>query len=634
MWRRSEKREARSEKPVRQSISNLCLAAALVLLCEWRARGGIVYGPPDSAADVAGELRVSDREVSEGNFAGAARRLERLLAANRGDALTEGGAGTLYTAAAWVEGLAPEARAALGEAQRKEHDAAARRVLEALRGGASATPEEFYAVARRYPLTRSAGDALELGADRALESGDLAGALALYELAGREGVLLDDVRKKRVELLRRVGAGEFVAMADDLSGGGGSARAKAGVRDVCGLAPIDAPWYGNASSAGSAKFFPWACGDRVVVGSWKSVVMFRDTGQVVWTAPNPKSPASFTAERATPTGRGVVFGACALVDVHGRAEIVVVRQPVSPGEGQFALRAYRGSDGKLLWASDLGEDRRKDLTYAGLPVVCGRYVYALAAARNDRSTGTLVLSALDVSGGEVLWQTNLGSIVEQSIDPRGGRKNVINEALDLSALADVTEPAVAGDLVVVSPGCGAVIAVGRFDGKVRWVHTYGGAEARAEKALRLRYSSTPAVCERAVVVLPQDAGAMIGLERGTGKRLWSREGAEGYAMAGAVGDVAVVSGASVAGVEALTGKPKWRYAPAGAARVTGPAVVMGQTVLVPTSSGVVQLDGISGGEKVVYQVPNLRRAVASEAGKQMLRDAGAEKGFGVPGVGK
>src|SRR5688572_2231118 len=166
---------------------------AMLVVALWAAgvaRGAVVYGPPDSAADVAGELRVLDREIADRNFPAAARRVEMLLAANRGDALTESaaGTGTFYTLAAWIEQLPADARKSLAEAQRREHEDDARRALEALRapGGGSATPEELFAMARRFPLTASAAAALALAGDRAMELGDLPGALALYELAARD----------------------------------------------------------------------------------------------------------------------------------------------------------------------------------------------------------------------------------------------------------------------------------------------------------------------------------------------------------------------------------------------------------------------------------------------------------------
>jgi hypothetical protein len=55
---------------------------------------------------------------------------------------------------------------------------------------------------------------------------------------------------------------------------------------------------------------------------------------------------------------------------------------------------------------------------------------------------------------------------------------------------------------------------------------------------------------------------------------------------------------------------------------------------VPVTSGVAQVDGMSGKELAAgtYSLPNLRRAVATESGKAMLREAGAEGGFGMPGT--
>src|SRR6185503_9887590 len=151
--------------------SNYVLCVALVCCAAWRSGAAITYGPPDSAVDVAGELRVLEREIAERNYAAAVRRIGTLLAANRGDALTEVGPGTLCTIWAWMGQLPVEARAGLAQGARAEHEEGARRALEGLTGSGSARAEEFFAVARRYPLTRSAGAALVLAGDRSMEAG-------------------------------------------------------------------------------------------------------------------------------------------------------------------------------------------------------------------------------------------------------------------------------------------------------------------------------------------------------------------------------------------------------------------------------------------------------------------------------
>jgi outer membrane protein assembly factor BamB len=233
----------------------------------------------------------------------------------------------------------------------------------------------------------------------------------------------------------------------------------------------------------------------------------------------------------------------------------------------------------------------------------------------------------------------------------GGRKNIRSEPMDFASFAELSEPAVAGDLVIVSPNCGAAIALGRFDGHVRWVAVYRASDAPnaralrppplrwatardAAAALRLRYRSTPAVCGDVVVAMPQDAPAIFAFDRAGGRRLWESDlqPAETFGLAGASGDMAVLCGAdAVYGLDAAgTGKRKWRYAPPRGDAITGPAVVLGQTVIVPTNHGPIQLDAADGKERATYDVANWRRLWQTPAGRQAVDDAGASRAFGVP----
>src|SRR5688572_13179833 len=113
--------------------SPFVVVLAVSCCAAFHGEAAITYGPPDTAADVAGELGVLEREVGEKNFAGAAKRLGTLLTANRGDALTDTAPATLGTVRAWLDGLSGDARGALAEALRAEHEEAARRALEGLR---------------------------------------------------------------------------------------------------------------------------------------------------------------------------------------------------------------------------------------------------------------------------------------------------------------------------------------------------------------------------------------------------------------------------------------------------------------------------------------------------------------------
>jgi outer membrane protein assembly factor BamB len=346
-----------------------------------------------------------------------------------------------------------------------------------------------------------------------------------------------------------------------------------------------------------------------------------------------------------------VFAPAALTDVHGRGAILVTREPTRQGGEHHALRAVSAADGKTLWTTATTDPRGDDVSYAGLPAVAGRYVYGVAVRRTSGSTAELLLSALDVMRGAILWQTPLGSVAEQDDRVGGGRKNLRPEPLDFAGFAELSEPAVAGDLVIVSPNCGATIAVDRFDGRVRWVAVYRASDvpgARALRppplrwatardaaaALRLRYRSTPVVCGGVVVAMPQDAPAIFAFDRAGGRRLWESDlqPAETFGLAGASGDMAVLCGGdAVYGLDAAgTGKRKWRYAPPEEGAITGPAAVLGRTVIVPTTRGLVQLDAADGKERATYDVANWRRLWQTPGGRRAVDDARASRAFGVP----
>jgi outer membrane protein assembly factor BamB len=397
-----------------------------------------------------------------------------------------------------------------------------------------------------------------------------------------------------------------------------------------------------------AKFFPAAFGDRVALASWNGVRLLGPGGDLLWSSANPQPPGAFPTLRPVRVGRGALFMPAALTDIHGRAVILVTREPTRLGP--YALRGLSAADGKTLWSTPT-TDPRDVISYVGLPTVAGRYVYSVAVRRVSDSTAEMLLSALDVTRGTILWQTPLGSVAEQSEQMIRGRKNIRPEPLDYSSFAELSEPVVAGDLVVVSPNCGATIAVGRFDGRVRWVAVYRASDvpnARALRppplrwatardaaaALRLRYKSTPVVCGDVVVAMPQDVPAIFAFDRAGGRRLWESDlqPAETFGLAGASGNMAILCGAdAVYGLDAAgTGKRKWRYTPPADDAITGPAAVLGQTVIVPTTHGLVQLDAADGKERATYDVANWRRLWQTPGGRKAVDDAGASRAFGVP----
>jgi outer membrane protein assembly factor BamB len=609
------------------------------------ARAAVVFAPPDDVPEVAAEIKGIERELGDANYAAAARRLDALLAGRgSGDQLVNLAEGTLTSARAWVEQLPPARRQPLASEYERSFGRAAQAAVEGLRAGRATRPEELYAIARRYPMTRAAGAALVDAADAALRLGDLPAAQAFYQLAARAGATLDGTRARGLEEIRKIASGVPAPAPADLEG---IAKPQASGRiPLAGPLPFDAAWFGNASLSGLIRFFPAAYDGRVVLASWNGVTMLRENGQIDWTTAN-RALDTYSTGRGRGAGRGILFAPAVLADVHGRPLVVVVRQPVSgSGEQRYALRALNADDGQALWTSET-TDGRRDVSYAGLPAVSGRYVYGLAVARTGASTANLVLAAVDVMTGGAIWQTTLGSLAEQS-EARGGRKNIRTDPLAIDAFAELSEPAVADDLVIVSPNCGSVIAVDRFNGRIRWVGVYReseGANARqlrvrpvrwatqrdAEAALLLRYKSTPVVCNDVVIAMPQDVPALFAFDRAGGRRLWDSDlqPTEAFGLAGASGNMAILCGTALTGLDAGgTGKRKWHYVPPRGDRFTGPAVVLGETVIAPTSEGIVQLNVTDGTEKAVYSVPSFRRLLNTEGGKGVVNEAGAARSFG------
>ncbi len=580
--------------------------------------------------------------MGDRNYTAAARRIDGLLGA-RGEQLAELTDNALTSVIAWLDQLSPAQRKALAAEFAKSSGQAAHAALESLLKRKASSPEDLYAVARRYPMTAAAGSALVQAGDRSLQLGDFAAAQALYELAMQHGAALGDGRAKKLETLQKISSGETLPAPADLYETSDDKAAKRKPRErraMSGPLPFDAPWFGHASMLGHAKFFPWTCDDHILIASWKGVWMLGENGQTIWSSPNTAGPGGIVLERAASQGRGALFAPAVLTDVFGEPAVIVVRQPTPRSESQFILRALRASDGRTLWTTP--GDPKLEFTYAGLPAISGRYVYCMAVQKTLVSGGNLLLCALDINNGQPLWQATLGTVSEQG-DIRQGGKFARGQPLDLSSFADLSEPAISGDLVIVSPNCGSLIAVGRFDGKIRWVYSYRKADAangekagrwmgrgEGEKALQTRYRSTPVVCGDLILALPQDSPAIVQVDRNSGKQMWETDLYGGDALAGTSGSMAILCGESLSGIDTIKKRLVWKYDPPRGTSLTGPAVVMGHTVIAPTVSGFIQLNVADGKEKAVYDVPSLRRMLTTDAGKAAVNEMGIPKAFGVP----
>jgi outer membrane protein assembly factor BamB len=209
---------------------------------------------------------------------------------------------------------------------------------------------------------------------------------------------------------------------------------------------------------------------------------------------------------------------------------------------------------------------------------------------------------------------------------------------------NLSPPGLSRDLVVIAPNCGAVMAVGRFDGKLRWLRSYDQAQSQPQRGATsgtrdalLRWSTTPqVVADSYVLVAPLDAPRLVSLDARSGRKLWHTDDLGAATVVGAArGNVIVADASSVTALDAAGGDVRWTASP-GPGGVCGPVTTdaAGQFVFVPTRDGsVVTLSADKG--KVVASPPpamtppDLRAVLRAETGSTALRAAGALDAFTV-----
>ncbi len=625
--------------PIECPISVPRVVCAVMLLITAVAKGYDFY-PPEPTVAQPEILQVLRSEIAQPDPAQAAIRLGGLLGAAN-DALIATPDGGVMSLATWVRALKPAERKALAPVCEAQYGGKAREALVAIRADPQATAEAFYAVAKRFPFTTAAGEALSFGADRALAEGDLPAAEALYDLAREAGATEDSPRHQAA---RRVGAALSSASALSHS------------------VAFEARWYGQVDSFRFPRSIPVADRKTVFFASSGGVTALDDRGVVkwTWTPPGkPKNESKFEMDRQSDVGRGISTVPSLFLDTAGMAQIIVVYQRRGDN-AEGCLRAFRASDGELLWDTrELFERERQrtrdkeiqPLLYLSDPAVRGRSVYAVAvnAKPPGEPTPQLVLAVHDVMTGRLLRVTALGALSDRSEAKRGAARHAKKQ---LDYFWQQTAPLVFGESVLIAPGVESVISVGRFDGAIQWIRPYprltdspdrdlwrrfwerkGGQAARSPMHLTplLRYASTPVISDGLAVVAPMDSQDAFGLDPLTGLSAWDTSRIGEPTLIGAVEGLAIFAGAGVVAVESASGDAKWKWQPS-RGNVTGPAALMSGVVVVPTTTGLVALNPKDGSvlAKPPASVPDLRRLTSGGGARTALKSIDALDALGAP----
>jgi outer membrane protein assembly factor BamB len=577
-------------------------------------RGGH-FSPPGETFTDQTRLTELTTTLDQKQYPAAAVLADALLAEDAENLMSARDRGAVISVSAWLDALPSNRRAALSAAYRDKFEATVATQLDALRHQAHATPEAFYTLARRRRFCPSGAAAYADGADRALDGGDLPTAAAMYDLAKAAGWVADEAQAARIELLHKIVNGALIPLPAE------SSSAAKPRKPFAGPIPFDAGWF-DPKGAGAPRLFPAAADDGIFLAGPTGPVCLREGGQVVWSNALPGHRSAATTRPDRPV---VAWQPAVLHDVYGRGQVVVARRlarNATDADDNYALAACRADDGKPLWSTE-AQPLMKDLSFAGTPAVAGRYTYALAVggAQPGGERATLTLVALDTLDGELRWQTTLGTFDY----PREQQKP--GEPKPWDAVWSTSEPLVVGDAIYLTPGCRLVACVGRFDGRIRWLRSYPPSATPP-----LRWRGTPALCGEVLVTAPADAAEVIGFDAATGKALWAAKSVA-PTLVGGTAMVAILAGPE--GVNALNardGKPAWHYAVPGNAKLTGPAVVTGDLVLIPTAAPMVSLRAGDGSvaQRDVTGVPFLRRALNADPIKRVLEEMGASKSFVAP----
>ncbi len=259
-----------------------------------------------------------------------------------------------------------------------------------------------------------------------------------------------------------------------------------------------------------------------------------------------------------------------------------------PRRALFALDAYTG---RLLWR--LGGEIRKDsleenVTFSTPPTAEDGRLY-VGAVRQKESTDPFehFVLCIEAATGRVIWFTFVAS---------GGTEinlfgNSIRESLGSPVAVD-------GDSVYYCTNHGAVAAIEKKSGRLRWVYRYPQVPVRPARTIHVFRSrlgwinSPPVAASGMVVVTPMDAPSAYGLDARTGEPRWARpRSPETRTIYGALDGTLVIGGEGLELVDIRTGKLLALTGPE--LRGTGRGVVAADGIYVPAADGLrrVKWDG-------------------------------------------
>ncbi len=390
-------------------------------------------------------------------------------------------------ARATLEGLPQDAR----KLYRERYEPQARQALE--RARADRSRRALTEVARRFPLTRSAGLAWWALGDVELERGHaddarLSFARARAVLAETDGAAPDALERRDASAAGQPSPERAGTTALSPVAGGSLPRGESDRwPSAYALAPDPLEDDGVMDAY---SLFPALDGDRVLVGTaYQVVALDAFTGALEWQAGPPRGWSSLSRQQRNDLGEAIAHGDLLLAPAVGSGVVVAALQipysinPSDKWQGieimeaipERRLYAFDERTGRELWSHEpplswnSSQSRftwdESQGTYAQRMLVAAPPV--LAGARLlvpcYRMSGRIEyhLACYEVETGERLWSTPLVSGQrETNMFGRAGKEFVASPV------------AVAGGLVVAQTELGAVAGLDLLTGEIEWESLY------------------------------------------------------------------------------------------------------------------------------------------------------------------
>jgi len=278
-------------------------------------------------------------------------------------------------------------------------------------------------------------------------------------------------------------------------------------------------------------------------------------------------------------------------------------RPIVEGNRIYTRWSYRADPLKLvamnlktreiIWSQNLADSpKAKRIISLGNPILSGGQIYFASAWDEHRPTGRfqLQLSCVDAATGQVIWREDLSVSANQLFF-----EGVFGESLTVHDGA-----------IYCSPSTGFI---GRFDardGKMEWMYNYESVSRHALAADTK--GNAPLIVGNLVISLPRDSNVMVGLDKQTGKLLWSSSLPLAVEIIGQVGQEILIQGrTALASINARNGKIKW-HSPY-PDKMVGKATLQGASIYIGSQTMVYRYDATTGIERETRSLPETTNSI-------------------------